>query len=114
MSTTDIDNVARKMVMTLINIEPVCRSCGAEFSVKVRESFMAGKRVNCTICKWYGNWKYGTKLDGARITSIQFLFLYIKFISPNDIPAIAKLLRLDPGTVRQWRDRVITLTRGGN
>ncbi len=105
----EFDDITRPLVMKIVGVDPACRSCGAELSEKVQASFMAGKRVQCGACGWYGNWRFGTVLDASRLSNIQFLALFFRYTVPGDAPAIAKHLGIaDPGTVRDWRDRILS------
>lgn len=105
---TEFDDKARALVMGIIGVVPCCPKCGAEFSARVQKSFISGCRVKCTSCEFYGTWRFGTILDKSRLTNTQFLGLFFKYTLPNDAPAIGKRLGLDPATVREWRERIIT------
>jgi predicted RNA-binding Zn-ribbon protein involved in translation (DUF1610 family) len=105
------DDISRQMVMAVAGVQPKCPKCGGEFSAKVQQSFQAGQRVKCGYCDFYGNWRYGTLLEGSRLNNTQFLALFFKYTLPGDAPAIAKQLGLDPGTVREWRERLVQATR---
>lgn len=111
MLAADFDELARPMIIKLLNIRPVCPNCGAEQSSRVAASFMTGGRVKCGQCEFYGNWRYGTILHNSRLSNTQFLALFFKFTLPADAPAIAKHLGLDPGTVRDWREKLLTAVR---
>ena len=108
MYSADFDDKSRNLAMSILGVQPCCPKCGGSFSQKVETSFVAGQRVKCGQCDFYGNWRYGTKLEGARISNTQFLALFFKYTLPNDAPAIAKTLGLDPGTVRTWREYFVS------
>lgn len=108
MEAKEQDEICRAMVMALIGIQTKCPKCGGEFSAKVAASFKSGSRVKCSKCDFYGNWKFGTQLEGSRLNNYQFLSLFFKYSTPNDAPAIAKHLGLDPATVREWREKIVT------
>lgn len=104
---SDFDNEARPLVMKLVGIDGSrCPKCGDVLSDKSREQMLSGGRVKCRACDFYGNWRFGTKLEGSRISNTQFLALFFKYALPSDAPSIGKQLGLDPGTVRDWRDRI--------
>lgn len=94
--------------MAILGVQPKCPKCGAEFSSRQLSAFESGQRVKCNHCDFYGNWRYGTKLEGSRLSHTQFLALFFKYTLPNDAPAIAKILNLDPGTVRTWREYFVS------
>lgn len=108
---TDFDDMSRQFAMGIIGVQPRCPRCGSAFSARVLASFLNGKRVKCGGCDFYGNWQYGTILEGSRLSNTQFLALFFKYTLPADAPAIAKHLGLDPGTVRSWRERLISFAR---
>lgn len=90
----NIDNAARLVAMNMLGVPMACPSCGAEWSDQVAVSFMAGERCKCVKCGFYGNWRYGTILNGRHIKATQFIVLYSSFsLFPNptssDYKAIA-------------------------
>ena len=107
----DFDDTARPMVIGILGITPCCRKCAAELSDRSRISFLGGKRVKCPACDWYGNWRFGTMLEGSRLNNTQFLALFFRYTIPADAPAIAKHLNIDPGTVREWREKLVSAVR---
>lgn len=111
MFTGDFNELAAPLVIKLLGVQPQCPACGAEMSAKVQRSFLAGQRVKCGSCDFYSTWRFGTILHGSRISNSQFLALFFKYTLPSDAPAIARQLGLDPATVRQWRDKLVTLAR---
>lgn len=108
----EIDDIAEQLIVRLLRVDAKCPACGAEMSAKVQKSFMSGARVKCGNCDFYGTWRYGTILHGSRMNNLQFLALFFKYTLPVDAPAIAKELGLDPGTVRQWREKLVAFSRG--
>ena len=106
-----LDELARPMIIKLLGIRPVCPGCGTDLSAKSQSSLMAGGRVKCPRCDFYGNWRFGTILHNSRLSNTQFLALFFKYTLPDDAPAIAKHLNIDPGTVREWRDKILTAVR---
>jgi transposase-like protein len=108
----DFDDVTRPLVMKIVRVEPCCPQCKADLSAKVQLKLMSGGRVQCVQCGFYGNWKFGTVLHNSRLSNIQFLVLFFKYTVPNDAPAIAKHLGIDPGTVREWRTRIMSAVAG--
>lgn len=111
MYSTDFDDKCRSLVMAIAGVHPQCPKCGYAFSPKVTSSFMSGQRVKCGRCDFYGNWRYGSILGASRLSNTQFLALFFKYTLPNDAPGIANHLGIDPNTVRDWREKIITLAR---
>jgi len=109
MYSSEFDDKSRALVMAIVGVRAQCPKCGAVFSQRVQSSFLAGQRVKCNHCEFYGNWRFGTLLEGSRLSNTQFLALFFRYTLANDAPAIARQLNLDPGTVRDWRERILSL-----
>lgn len=108
MYSAEFDDKSRSLVMAILGVQPRCPKCGAEFSARVKASFEAGQRVKCGGCDFYGNWRFGTKLEGSRLSHTQFLALFFKYTLPSDAPSIGRVINLDPGTVRAWREYFVS------
>jgi len=98
--------------MAALGVTPTCRRCGEELSPRAQRSFLAGKRVKCPNCDWYGNWRHNTPLARSTISNLQFLALFYKFSLPDEVPDIAVTLGLSPTTIREWRGRIQAMMEG--
>lgn len=110
MFAAEYDEMCRPLVMAIVGVRPACRQCGAGFSARVQASFMAGKRVHCPRCNWYGTWRFNTVLDCSRISNMHFLALFFRYTVPDDVPAIARHLGIDAKTVGNWRRTITAMT----
>jgi len=103
------DDAARLLAMQALGVQPTCRKCGAPLSGRSAASFLAGKRVKCSLtfeCDWYGTWRDHTPLHRSTLNDRQFLALFYRFTLPAAQSGIAEALGISPATVREWRGRI--------
>lgn len=100
------DDSARVLAMQALGVMPGCRSCGEKLTGRSEVSFLAGKRVKCPSCDWYGTWRDNTPLHRSTLSDRVFLILWHNYTAPDSQSGIAEALGISPTTVREWRERI--------
>ena len=105
-SDSQVEDGLRPLVMKTLGVPVACRACGAELSAKSRTSMLAGKRVKCPSCEWYGNWRDNTVLERSTISNLQFITLWNWSTLPTEAYKLSCQINLSPTTVAAWRKRI--------
>lgn len=104
------ESAARQLAMVLLNVGPYCRHCGKPFrTAKATASFLAGKRVKCASCSWYGTWRDGTILHNNPLSCLKFIALFYRYSLGDKPQQVAVHLRISAAIVRQWQQRISQL-----
>lgn len=108
----NLPQIDDNVLTSILGIQPNCPQCRGDLSGKVQARLLAGKRVQCVQCGFYGTWRYGTELHAARISNSQFiamLFGFLLFPTPTstDFSRISATLEIDINTVKSWHTKIM-------
>ncbi|MHC1697749.1 MAG: hypothetical protein AB9919_06775 [Geobacteraceae bacterium] len=99
-----LEDSSRPLVMAQLGVQEVCPRCKAPLSHRVVDGWRAGRRIQCTRCRWCGTWRTGTALSKSRLSCSQFLLLSIIVSQSSDNRRIAEFIGVHQDTVRTWRE----------
>lgn len=104
------ESACRRLVIECLHgVAPRCPGCQEILSDRLIDHgrWRAGQRVRCRGCDRTMSYTSGTVLDGLHITPAELvLFLALNsFALPR--ARIATIMQRDPGTIGNWRRRLI-------
>lgn len=101
------EDAARTLAMIALNVGCACRRCGQPFKAeKVKARFLAGLRVKCRLCGWYGVWRDQTVLAASSLNCRQFLVLWYRYRTGRQQYQVAHTVGVAQSTVHEWRERL--------